>query len=70
MFSHSLCGLYLYGEDDRSVAIPFVGRLRVKSFVGLSHESGLQDVSTAAILTKQSVIQIHPLPSSLEIQRN
>lgn len=61
---------YLYGEDDRLVAIMFLGHLGVKSFLGLSHETGLKDVAAVAILTEQSVVQIHSFPGSLEVQRN
>ncbi len=39
--SYVLCGWYLYGEDHGLVATLFLGCLRVKSFLRLSHETGL-----------------------------
>jgi len=68
--NYVLRGPYLYGEDHRLVAVPLLGYLRVESLLALSHETGLQDVATAAVQTKQSVVQIHPLPGCLEVQRN
>lgn len=58
---------HLYGEDNRMVVIPFLRHLRVKPYVRLSHEAGLQHIATAAVLTKKSIVHIHPLPCCLEV---
>lgn len=61
---------YLHGEDERPPAVTPVRRLRVEPLLSFSHETGFEDVAAAAVLTEQPVVQVHALPSCLEVQRH
>ena len=58
----------LYGQAEWFVVVTLLWSIWTELSVGVSHEVRLEDVSTAAILPEQPIIQIHFQTSCLKIQ--